>query len=93
MGEMSIPEGSYEGEQVLHKDACKVLCVWFVSPDRIRSKDLCLHYRFMRELLCPPVLVTKDIISPGWAKKGHDLEFHTPIILVKYTFVNNVLQP
>lgn len=36
------------------------LQVVVVSPDRIRSEDCCLHYRFMRELLCPPVLGTKD---------------------------------
>lgn len=41
-----------------------------VSPDRIRSEDLCLHYRFMRELLCPPVLVTKDNYWSRVGKKG-----------------------
>ncbi len=44
-------------------------CV-FVSPDRIRSEDLCLHYRFMRELLCPPVLGTKDNYWSKVGKKG-----------------------
>lgn len=46
-----------------------------VSPDRIRSEDACLHYRFMRELLYPPVLDTKDTCSPEWAKKGHNVEY------------------
>lgn len=36
----------------------------FVSPDRIRSEDLCLHYRFMRELFCPPVLSPWTIVGP-----------------------------
>ena len=42
----------------------------FVSPDRIRSEDLCLHYRFMRELFCPPVLGTKDNYWSRVGKKG-----------------------
>lgn len=47
-----------------------------VSPDRIRNEGLCLHYRFMRELLCPPVLSPGTIIGPRWAKKGHGVQSH-----------------
>lgn len=42
----------------------------FVSPDRIRNEEFSLHYRFMRELLCPPVLSPRTIIGPRWAIKG-----------------------
>lgn len=47
-----------------------------VSPDRIRSEDQHLHYRFMRELLYPPVLGTKDNYWSKVGKKGaqHDLK-------------------
>lgn len=55
-----------------------------VSPDRIRSEDACLHYRFMRELLYPPVLDTKDTCSPEWAKKGHNVELGLKSRSVEY---------
>lgn len=68
IGEMSIPGEDQETDEQRHTSTLTIktfiLVILrqsvFVSPDRIRSEDLCLHYRFMRELLCPPVLDTKD---------------------------------
>lgn len=56
-----------------------------VSPDRIRSEELCLHYRFMRDVFCPPVLGTEDNCRSRVGKKG--AQFRTikaPHFLVTY---------
>lgn len=50
--------------------ACAGWMCLLVSPDRIRSEESSLCYRFMRELLCPPVLSPGTIVGPRWAKKG-----------------------
>ena len=50
-------------------NTCNITRRWLVSPDRIRSKDLSLHHRFMGELLYPLCLNIKDT-GPGWAIKG-----------------------
>lgn len=43
----------------------------FVTPDRIRSKGLFLHYRFMRVNTLPLCVRHQGHTrSPGWAKKG-----------------------
>ncbi len=65
-------------------------CV-FVSPDRIRSEDLCLHYRFMRELLCPPVLGTKDNYWSKVGKKGACVDLSRKSALKKFFANDQVL--